>query len=81
MEIEIREQDVDGDKGSFLNVVDAIYAGDIHYIRPLDLDLSRRVSRANPFFEHAEGAILTARAGGAGYPALIGGGYAGRSLA
>jgi hypothetical protein len=40
----------------FLDVVDHIYAGDPNYVRPLDFDISDRLSpKKNPFFEHAEG--------------------------
>ena len=48
----------------FLGVVDRIYAGDPHYIRPLDMDLKERLDpKKNPFFEHAEGTIFTAHDG------------------
>lgn len=48
----------------FLDVVDVVYAGDSAYVRPLDFELKERLSPANPFFDHAEGAIFVAyRAG------------------
>lgn len=48
----------------FLGVVDRIFEGDSHYIRPLDLDLKERLDpKKNPFFEHAEGTIFTAYEG------------------
>jgi hypothetical protein len=41
----------------FLDVVDAIYAGDPNYIRPLDMMVSDQLDpKKNPFFEHAEAA-------------------------
>ncbi len=49
----------------FLDVVDTVYDGDPHYVRPLDRDLSDRLSpRKNPFFEHGEAALFTAHRGG-----------------
>lgn len=44
----------------FLDVVSYIYRDDPNYVRPLDFDLKDRLSAKNPFFQHAEGAILTA---------------------
>lgn len=45
----------------FLGVVDRIFQGDSHYIRPIDLDITERLDpKKNPFFEHAEGTIFTA---------------------
>ncbi|HEU4413128.1 MAG TPA: hypothetical protein VFS43_48250 [Polyangiaceae bacterium] len=48
----------------FLDVVDEIYRTDPNYVRPLDFDLRQRLSPKNPFFQHAEGVVLTARRGG-----------------
>lgn len=63
MAIEIRELNP-GDKKTqrhFLDVVDGIYQGSPHYVRPLDLDVSDRLDhRKNPFFEHAEGTAWVA---------------------
>ena len=48
----------------FLGVVDRIFAGDSHYIRPIDLDIKERLDpKKNPFFEHAEGTIFMAYEG------------------
>jgi hypothetical protein len=44
----------------FLGVVDYVYRDDPNYVRPLDFDLKDRLSRKNPFFEHAEGTLFTA---------------------
>lgn len=60
MAVEIRRTPIGGRLNDFLNVVDDIYRGDPNYVRPLDLDIKQRLSRSNPFFEHAEGAVLTA---------------------
>lgn len=64
MPVEIRETPIGGNLKQFLDVVDYIYRGDDNYIRPLDLDLKQRLSRKNPFFNHAEGVILTAHRNG-----------------
>lgn len=60
MSIEIREISLGGDLRPFLEVVEYIYRNDPQYIRPLDFELKDRLSKKNPFFEHAEGAIFTA---------------------
>lgn len=60
MAVEIREVELGGKLGDFLNVVDYIYRDDPHYVRPLDMEMKQRLSRKNPFFEHAEGALFTA---------------------
>jgi hypothetical protein len=44
----------------FLDVVSYIYRDDTRYIRSLDMDLRDRLSRKNPFFEHAEAAVFVA---------------------
>jgi hypothetical protein len=64
MSVEIREVSLDGKLRHFLDVVDYIYRDDPHYVRPLDIDLKRRLSQKHPFFEHAEGAIFTAHRNG-----------------
>lgn len=59
--VEIRQTPMGGDLKDFLDVVDVIYRGDPHYIRPLDMDLGDRLNpKKNPFFEHGEGAVFTA---------------------
>jgi len=63
MTIEIRELLAGDRRGlkDFLNVVDTIYKGDPHYVRPLDFDVADRLDKKkNPFFEHAEGAAWVA---------------------
>jgi hypothetical protein len=63
--IEIRETPMGGQLRPFLDVVDLIYGDDPHYIRPLDMDVRDRLNpKKNPFFEHAEGLVLTAHRGG-----------------
>lgn len=44
----------------FLDLPSYIYRDDPNWIRPLNLDLSERLSTKNPFFLHAEGALLVA---------------------
>ncbi|MBX3190114.1 MAG: hypothetical protein KF819_24015 [Labilithrix sp.] len=59
--VEIKQTAMGGDLRDFLGCVDRIYAGDPHYIRPLDMELKDRLDpKKNPFFEHAEGTIFTA---------------------
>lgn len=60
MTLEIREVPLGGKLHDFLNVVDYIYRDDPNYVRPLDLDLKARLSRKNPFFEHADGTMFLA---------------------
>jgi hypothetical protein len=64
MSVNIRTTPVGGGLEDFLNVVEPIYRGDPNYVRPLDMDLKRRLDPKNPFFEHAEGTIFTAYKGG-----------------
>jgi hypothetical protein len=60
MTITVKDIQLGGDLSDFLSVVDEVYAGDPHYVRPLDLEVSGRLSRKNPFFEHAEGMAFVA---------------------
>ena len=64
MNVEIRETPIGGKVEQFLDVVSYIYRGDPNYVRPLDLDMKQRLSKKNPFFQHAEGAIFTAHRNG-----------------
>jgi len=64
MTLEIRETPIGGKLKDFLNVVDYVYRGDPHYVRPLDMDLKDRLSPKNPFFDHADGVIFTAHRNG-----------------
>jgi len=56
MSIELREMSSSKKvRKDFLDVVDVIYAGDPHYVRPLDMMVSEQLDpKKNPFFEHAE---------------------------
>lgn len=60
MTIEVRDVPLGGDLGAFLDVVDRVYAGDPCYVRALDLDIKSRLSKKNPFFEHADGVSFVA---------------------
>jgi hypothetical protein len=64
MSVEITETPIGGKLKPFLDVVDYIYRDDPYFVRPLDFDLSQRLSKKNPFFEHAEGVVLTAHRNG-----------------
>ncbi|MCS6902486.1 MAG: hypothetical protein RMJ98_22660, partial [Myxococcales bacterium] len=44
----------------FLDLPSYIYRDDPNWIRPLDLELSERLSPKNPFFLHAEGVLMVA---------------------
>jgi hypothetical protein len=58
--VEVRELSQGGKLQDFLGVVDYIYRDDPQYVRPLDLEVKSRLSRSNPFFEHAEAAFFVA---------------------
>lgn len=60
MAIEIRETPIGGRVDPFIDMVDYVYRSDPNYVRPLDIDMKQRLSLKNPFFEHAEGILLTA---------------------
>ncbi len=45
---------------AFLDLPSELYRDDPNWIRPLDMDLKGRLTLANPFFEHAQGALLLA---------------------
>ncbi|HMA91779.1 MAG TPA: hypothetical protein VKP30_03790 [Polyangiaceae bacterium] len=64
MPIEIRRTPLGGNVRDFLNVVDYIYRADPNFVRPLDMELKERLSHKNPFWQHAEGVILTAHRNG-----------------
>jgi hypothetical protein len=64
MSVEIKKTSMGGDLQDFLDVVDYIYQDDTCYVRPLDMELSQRLSPKNPFFEHGEGIVLTAHRNG-----------------
>jgi len=60
MSVEVREIPLGGKLDDFLNVVDRVYADDRCFVRPLDFDIKGRLTKKNPFFQHAEGTIFTA---------------------
>ncbi len=64
MTVEIRETPLGGKLDPFLDVVSYIYRSDPNYVRPLDMDMKQRLSKKNPFFEHAEGVVFTAHRNG-----------------
>jgi len=67
MPVEILELGADKKRlRDFLDVVDGIYAGDPHYVRPLDKEISDKLNvKQNPFFDHAEGTAWVAYKNGA----------------
>ncbi|MCC6664959.1 MAG: hypothetical protein IT375_14495 [Polyangiaceae bacterium] len=60
MSVEVSETPIGGKLKDFLDVVDYVYRDDPNYVRPLDFDLEQRLSKKNPFFEHAEATTFTA---------------------
>ncbi|MCC6897620.1 MAG: hypothetical protein IT377_01530 [Polyangiaceae bacterium] len=60
MSVEVSETPIGGKLRDFLDVVDYVYRDDPNYVRPLDFDLEQRLSKKNPFFEHAEATTCTA---------------------
>lgn len=60
MSVVVREIPLGGKLDDFLNVVDRIYADDRRYVRPLDFDIKGRLTKKNPFFQHADGTIFAA---------------------
>jgi hypothetical protein len=58
MAVELRDiEDSRATRRDFLRVVDAIYADDPNFVRPLDTDVSDRLNpKKNPFFDHGEAA-------------------------
>lgn len=60
MSVDVREVRLGGNLKTFLDVVDDIYRGDIHYIRPLDMMVKDRLAPRSAFFQHAEGTIFLA---------------------
>ncbi len=56
----MREVRLGGNLRPFLDVVDDIYRGDKHYVRPLDMMVKDRLAPRSPFFQHAEGTIFLA---------------------
>jgi hypothetical protein len=64
MSVEIRHTPLGGKLEPFIEVVSYIYRTDPNYVRALDFDMKQRLSKKNPFFEHAEGVVLTAHRNG-----------------
>jgi len=66
--VSIQIRCIDDDKKvrrDFLDVVDPIFEGDPHYVRPLDMDVGDRINpKKNPFFDHGEGTGWVAYRGG-----------------
>lgn len=69
MSVEIRMAEVGGELKrpagkkllrDFLDFPEVIFRDDANWVRPLDFDLTERLSRKNPFFEHADGAVFVA---------------------
>jgi hypothetical protein len=64
MSIEIRRTPLGGNLKDFLSVVEYIYRNDPQYVRPLDLEVKGRLGHKNPFWQHAEGVVITAHRNG-----------------
>jgi len=44
----------------FLDLPSYVFRDDPNWVRPLDFELTERLSKKNPFFQHAEGVVLVA---------------------
>lgn len=65
MSIEITEHEPGGDLDDFVQVAYEIYRTDPAWVAPLQMEVRERLSPSkNPFFEHAECALFTARKDG-----------------
>jgi hypothetical protein len=64
MSVEIRRTQLGGNLKDFLSVVEYIYRNDPNYVRPLDMEVKDRLSHKNPFWQHAEGVVITAHRNG-----------------
>ncbi len=65
MSIEIIEHQPGGDLDDFIQVAYEIYRGDPAWVAPLQMEIRDRLTPSkNPFFEHAECALFTARKDG-----------------
>lgn len=64
MSVEVSETPIGGKLKDFFDVVDYVYRDDPNYVRPLDFDLEQRLSKKNPFFEHAEAMYFVAKRDG-----------------
>jgi hypothetical protein len=60
MTVEIRRTPLGGKLTDFMEVVDRIYRDDPNYVRALNYEVKERFSPKFPFWQHAEGIILTA---------------------
>ena len=64
MTIQVKESALGTNLREFIGVAPYVYRDDPNWVRPLDMDLKQRLSQKNPFFEHAEGVLLTAHRNG-----------------
>lgn len=61
MSVEIRQHTPGKDLNDFIRAGHVVFAGDPHWVAPLDMMIRDQLSpRKNPFFEHGEGTLFTA---------------------
>jgi hypothetical protein len=58
--IEIKNRALGQGLQEFLDIADLVYADDPKFVRPLDFELKGRLSKSNPYFEHAEATLFVA---------------------
>lgn len=64
MSLSIQAHEPGRDLGDFLRAAHVVFAGDPAWIAPLDFMIKEQLSQKNPFFDHAEVKLFTARKGG-----------------
>ncbi|MBZ0116864.1 MAG: hypothetical protein K8H88_07715 [Sandaracinaceae bacterium] len=65
MTVEVREHSPGGDTSDFLKVAHEVFRGDRAWVAPLDMEMEQRLDpRKNPFFQHGEVTLFTARKNG-----------------
>ena len=61
MSVEIRKHTPGRDLSDFIRAAHIVYAGDPHWVAPLELMIREQLDpKKNPFFEHGEGTLFTA---------------------
>jgi hypothetical protein len=64
MSLSIQAHEPGRDLADFLRVAHVVFAGDPAWVAPLDFMVKEQLSPKNPFFDHAQVTLFTARKGG-----------------
>ena len=64
MSLSIQVHEPGRDISDFLRAAHVVFAGDPAWVAPLDFMVKEQLSAKNPFFDHAEVTLFTARKGG-----------------